>query len=265
MKFLVAARKPSIGVEAMRVGGLLPFVLPEVAEGIGVEQNEFHAYDVYHHALATLDATPPGDFALRLAALLHDVGKPRTKDGPHFYRHEIVGADMASAIGERIRLPGDAANLIVRLVKHHMYAADPGQEPKTLRRFVRRIGVDALDRQFALRAADVVGSGLPSRGTHNEDFEARVRVVVAERPALSVRDLAIDGRDVISRLVAAGALPTGSRGGPAVGILLGKLLEQVTDDPACNEHDRLIDALDRLIADHAWEPEVSRETEAPNT
>jgi putative nucleotidyltransferase with HDIG domain len=261
-KFLESADRPSIGLELMRAGGLLPYVLPEVAEGIGVEQNEYHAYDVYGHTLATVDAAPPGDFTLRLAALLHDVGKPRTKDGPHFYRHELVGADMAAAIGERLRLPNDVAENVVRLVRNHMYVADPDQEARTVRRFIRRVGADLLERQFALRAADIRGSGLPKRGEANARYERRVRRILAERPALSVRDLAIGGIEVIAALVEAGRLPRGSHGGPEVGVLLGRLLEQVTDDPASNERDRLLASLRLLIAAPADPSDVSRETTA---
>ncbi len=246
---LLLAERPSIGFELMRQGGILPFVLPEVAEGIDVVQNEYHAYDVYRHNLATMDAATPGDPPLRFAALLHDVGKPRTKDGPHFFRHESVGADMAAEICRRLRFSTDDADRIERLVRHHMYAADPTQEPRTIRRFIRRIGPDLIEKQFALRAADIVGSGLPKRGPENEMFEARVREILQERPALSTRDLAIDGRDVIAALVRAGKLPAGSRGGREVGVLLGQLLEDVTDDPTFNERDHLLAALERLIAD----------------
>jgi putative nucleotidyltransferase with HDIG domain len=258
-KFLTVAERPSIGFELMREGGILPFVLPEIAEGIGVEQNEYHAYDVYRHNLATLDATPPGDLALRVAALLHDVGKPRTKDGPHFYRHELVGADMASDLLARLRFSNEQVDAVTRLVRHHMYAADPEQEPRTMRRFIRRVGADLLERQFALRAADIAGSGLPKRGPENEAFQAKIWEIVAEKPALSVRDLAIDGKDVISALVAAGKLPRGSRGGPDVGVLLGKLLDTVLDDPAANEPERLARELDALVRES-----VSHETGPSN-
>jgi poly(A) polymerase/tRNA nucleotidyltransferase (CCA-adding enzyme) len=254
-KFMTYAERPSIGLELMRAGGLLPFVLPEIAEGIGVEQNEYHAYDVYRHNLATLDATPPGDLALRVAALLHDVGKPRTKDGPHFYRHELVGADIATDLLSRLRFSNEHVEAVTRLVRHHMYAADPSQEARTMRRFIRRVGTDLLERQFALRAADIVGSGLPKRGPENEAFQAKVWEIVAEKPALSVRDLKIDGTDVIAALVAAGQLPRGSRGGPAVGALLGKLLDTVLDDPTANEPVRLARELDRLLRES-----VPRET-----
>jgi tRNA nucleotidyltransferase/poly(A) polymerase len=91
-KLFVHAPAPSAGLEILRTTGVLGHLWPELLEGVGVEQNEWHAYDVYRHNLVTLDAVPPGDLTLRLAALLHDVGKPRTKDGPHFYRHAQVRA-----------------------------------------------------------------------------------------------------------------------------------------------------------------------------
>jgi putative nucleotidyltransferase with HDIG domain len=264
-KFVTHAERPSIGFELMREGGILPYVLPEIAEGLGVVQNEYHAYDVYRHNLATLDATPPGDLALRVAALLHDVGKPRTKDGPHFYRHELVGADMASDVLNRLRFSNEQVDAVARLVRHHMYAADPSQEARTMRRFIRRVGPDLLERQFALRAADIVGSGLPKRGPENEAFQAKIWAIVAEQPALSVRDLAIDGKRVISALVAAGKLPRGSRGGPAVGVLLGRLLDTVLDDPAANEPERLTRELEALVREsvprETGHSDVSCETE----
>lgn len=252
VKFLRTAKRPSVGLAAMRDGGLLEHVLPEVAAGIEVAQNAFHAYDVYEHNLHTLDAVPPGDLVLRIAALLHDVAKPHTRivgpDGTHFYGHENVGAELTRAVLERLRFPTDVVADVAALVKHHMYAADPTLEPKSIRRFVRRIGLERLDRQFALRAADIVGSGLPKRGPENERFEERVRAIVAERPALSVADLAISGNDVIAELVAVERLPLGSRGGKEVGVVLGHLLEQVTDEPARNERERLLETARDFIA-----------------
>jgi putative nucleotidyltransferase with HDIG domain len=252
VKLLVGAARPSIGLEVMREGGLLEYVLPELAEGVGVEQNEYHAYDVYRHALATVDATPPGEVTLRLAALLHDIGKPRTKtsdaNGTHFYRHELVGETMAAGLLTRLRFPSEPAAEVTSLVRHHMYAADPTAEPKTVRRFLRRIGPHLIERQFALRAADVVGSGLPKRGDNNERFEALVRRIASERPALSLRDLAIGGQEVIAALIAAGRLPPGSRGGPEVGGILRRLLDLVIDDPARNTPAALSEALQSAIA-----------------
>ncbi len=260
-KFLALAERPSVGFDLMRAGGLLPYVLPELAESVGVEQNEWHAYDVYRHSLETLDATPPDDLILRLAALMHDLGKPRTKDGPHFYRHEIVGEEMASQRLGGLRFPTEVVERTAALVRNHMYSANPNLSDAAIRRFVRRVGVDNLGRQFALRAADIVGSGLPKRSDENERFQARVASVLAERPPLTARDLALGGEDVIDELVAAGKLPRGSRGGPIVGEVLQHLLEQVTDDPAMNEPSRLRDAVRAFLTGaHSGRPGVSRET-----
>jgi hypothetical protein len=105
----------------------------------------------------------------------------------------------------------------------------------TARRFVRRVGAENVDRLFALRAADIAGSGLPKRDDSNERYEQRVREVSAQRPPLAVTDLAIGGSDVIAALIERGVLPAGSRGGPQVGVMLQALLERVMDDPSVND------------------------------
>ncbi|MGH7707253.1 MAG: CCA tRNA nucleotidyltransferase [Vulcanimicrobiaceae bacterium] len=248
VKLIGLAERPSIGLELLRETGVLGYVLPELIEGVGVEQNEWHAFDVYRHAIATLDATPQGDLSLRFAALLHDIGKPRTKVGPHFYRHEIVGESMTIELMDRLRFSLDEQRSVAHLVRHHMYAADPEFADATIRRFVRRVGPEYLDRQFALRAADVAGSGLPKRDDGNERFQDRVRQILAQRPPFSVRDLAIGGSEVLAALIAAGRLPIGSRGGPQVGRILRELFERVTDDPALNEHARLLDLVKEGLA-----------------
>ncbi len=149
---LFGARAPSVGIEILRTTGVLAYVWPELLEGIGVDQNDWHAYDVYRHNLATLDAAPRGDLTLRLAALLHDVAKPRTAApredgrGNSFYQHEQVGAEMVPAMLARLRLPNETVQTVSHLVRQHMYSADPELQDKTLRRFVRRIGPEHLGR-----------------------------------------------------------------------------------------------------------------------
>lgn len=246
-KMLRFARRPSLGLEILRNTGVLTHILPELLEGVGVEQNEWHAFDVYCHNLETLDAVPPGDVTLRLAALLHDVGKPRTKQGPHFYRHEMVGAEIARGALTRLRFPGDVVATVEHLVRQHMYSADPQLSDAALRRFIRRIGVAHLDRQFALRAADIAGSGLPKRDDSNERFERRVYEEVARRPAFSVADLAIDGGDVIAAMRARGLAAEGFRGDRRVGEALAYLFEQVTEQPERNERTTLRTLLERYF------------------
>ncbi|HEY9180868.1 MAG TPA: HD domain-containing protein, partial [Candidatus Baltobacteraceae bacterium] len=247
-KLLVQAPKPSAGFELLRQTGVLAHVWPELLEGEGVEQNEWHAYDVYRHNLETLDAAPAGDLVLRLAALLHDVGKPRTKDGPHFYRHEQVGADMTRGMLARLRFSNEVLDTAEHLVRQHMYVADPDLSDAAIRRFVRRIGVVHLDRQFALRAADIAGSGLPKRDDSNERFQARVYAEVARKPAFSIKDVRIDGAAVIDAMVRAGLAPAGFRGDQRVGAALQYLFEQVTEQPERNEPATLRALLEQYLA-----------------
>ncbi|HYZ15403.1 MAG TPA: HD domain-containing protein, partial [Candidatus Acidoferrum sp.] len=253
---LMLAVQPSIGLEILRSTGVLAHLWPELLEGLDVDQNDWHAYDVYRHNLATLDAAPPGDLTLRLAALLHDVGKPRTAAprpdgrGNTFYQHEHVGAEMVPAMLERLRLSNETIETVAHLVRQHMYSADPEAQDRTLRRFIRRIGVAHLGRLFALRWADITGSGLPKRDDSNERFEQRIAAVLAEHPAFSVRDLAIDGDALIALFVRKGLAASGFRGDARVGEVLQALFEEVTDDPSRNEAGRLVERAERYIDEH---------------
>jgi putative nucleotidyltransferase with HDIG domain len=246
-KLLTLSPKPSVGLEILRETGVLAFLWPELLEGVGVDQNEWHAYDVYRHSLVTLDAIPNSDLILRLAALLHDVGKPRTKEGPHFYRHEHVGADLVPAMLGRLRLPHVVVATVAHLVRQHMYSADPHLAPKAIRRFIHRIQPEQLERLFALRAADIAGSGLPKRDDSNERFAERVFAIVSEAPAASVRDLAINGLDVIELLQRHGRAAPDFAGDRRVGRILQALFERVTDEPHLNERNTLRALAEELV------------------
>lgn len=245
---LLTADRPSIGFALLAETGVLEHVWPELLEGEGVMQNRWHRFDVWRHSLATLDAVPPGNAVIRLAALLHDVAKPRTKAGPHFYRHEITGEGMSREMLERLRFPAQTTQAVAALVRHHMYVADADLAPATIRRFIRRVGPDHLSGLFALRHADIVGSGLPDRGG-NDVFEDRVRTVLSEHPPMTVRDLAVTGNDVIEVLVAENVLPPDSKGGPEVGDVLQKLLDAVTERPERNTRELLLEMARNAVAD----------------
>ncbi|MDP9018698.1 MAG: HD domain-containing protein [Candidatus Eremiobacteraeota bacterium] len=250
-KLLERAPKPSVGLELLRETGVLACLWPELIEGVGVDQNEWHAHDVYRHTLATVDATPPGDLVLRLAALLHDVGKPRTKDGPHFYRHEHVGHDLVREMLGRFRFSNEIVDSVAHLVRQHMYNSDADMTDAAIRRFIRRVGLEHLERQFALRNADVVGSGLPKRGDHNERFAERVRAEIERQPAFSLKDLQLTGADVVQAMIASGAAPAGFRGDARVGTALEWLFEQVTDQPDLNEPNTLRGLLSQFLSSGA--------------
>jgi tRNA nucleotidyltransferase (CCA-adding enzyme) len=231
---LLAAPRPSRGLDLMRVTGLLGEVLPELLEGVGCVQNRFHRHDVYGHTLAVVDETHGGPI-VRLGALLHDIGKPRAQQpregapGEYsFFKHEIVGAEMADAICRRLRLSTADRERTVAMVAHHMFFYTPDWTDGTVRRFVRRVGPDVLGDLFALREGDIAGRGF---GEDPEvelgELRRRVGAVAAADAALRVTDLAIDGRDVMRIL----GIPPGKQ----IGLILEQLLELVLDDPSLNE------------------------------
>lgn len=238
-KLLTLAARPSVGFEILRESAALGILLPEVMEGWRIEQNEYHRYTVYFHGMKCCDAIA-AKLKLRLAALFHDVGKPRTKDGPHFYRHELVGEAMTKAVLERLRFPFEVARDVAHLVRHHMYAADDQLTDAAVRRFVRRVGIGAVEPLFALRAADVIASGLPPRDpAQSQRFETRVREAILARTPFGVAGLAIDGGDVIEIMRGLKLVSKDFNGDRRVGEALNHCLEQVLDDPSLNERESL--------------------------
>jgi tRNA nucleotidyltransferase (CCA-adding enzyme) len=234
---LLAAPRPSAGIEILRETGLLDLVLPELLEGVGVEQNRHHAYDVYEHTLRALDAAPPEKPLVRLAALLHDVAKPRTRrvvDGEGtFYDHQNVGAAMSEAILDRLRFSRSDRNHVTRLVREHMFHYTPEWSDAAVRRFLRRVGPEAVGDLFDLRRADdeAHGTGRDPRPALAE-LGSRIAAVRGREEALTVGDLAVNGADVMAVL--------GCEPGPKVGRILNDLLEQVIEAPELNTRDALL-------------------------
>lgn len=239
VKLLTKAERPSIGFELLREVGALTHVLPELLQGWGVEQNQFHRYTVYYHSLRTADEAPK-DLIIRLAALLHDVGKPRTKSGPHFYRHELVGEQMTVELLNRLRFSGDTVRTVAHLVKHHMFSTDDAMTDAAIRRFISRVGVDAIQPLFALRKADILASGLPERNPAELDrFAGRVQAELSGPTAFGVTQLAIDGSVVIQVMQELGMVGRDFRGDGRVGSTLRHLLETVLENPARNSEEML--------------------------
>ena len=236
---LLASARPSHGLRLMQETGLLGEVIPELLEGVGCTQNRFHKHDVFGHTLSVVDATV-GDAVARLGALLHDVGKPRARqpreDAPgefSFFKHEYVGAEMADAIGRRLKLANADRERVVAMVKNHMFFYTPEWSDGTIRRFVRRVGgPEGLADLFALREGDVRGRGFEEDpDAEIGELRRRIAEVADEDAALKITDLAIDGRDVMRVL---GIPPS-----RAIGLVLERLLERVLDDPSLNEREKL--------------------------
>ncbi len=235
---MLAAREPSRGFEVLRRAGLLGVWLPELEKTVAVPQNRYHAYDVYFHTLHTCDATPVGKPVVRLAALFHDVGKPATRmekeDGEAtFYNHQFVGAEMAREALERLRFSHDTTERVAHLVRQHMFDYRPEWSDAAVRRFIRSVGVDQIADLFDLRIADNLGNGLKTGFPHYlEELRARVEAVLEAEEALSVRDLVVDGTDVMTAL----DIPPG----PRIGEILNQLLEEVLENPERNRRETLL-------------------------
>jgi len=253
-KLLLKSKYPSIGMRILRDTGLLALVIPGLEQTVGVSQNNFHAHDVFEHTLAVLDASRP-TLVSRWAALLHDIGKPGTRSaeltnrGYTFHGHEQVSAEMAHRILRDLRYPNDLIERVTRVVANHMYLADSALSDSAIKRFINRVGIDLLEDQFELRRSDKIGSGKlnDAREDSNLAFQQRVYDILAQKPPLSLKDLAIGGREVIDALVRHGLKPPEFRGGPEVGRILHELHERVIERPAINDREQLKRELDLIV------------------
>lgn len=241
----MAAAKPSIAFGTMLETGLLAITCPEMIESVGCEQNQHHQYDVWGHAMACLDACDREPM-LRMSALLHDVGKPRSRalsdktNDYTFYDHESIGAKMADPILQRLKFSNDDRTRIVALVRHHLLCYSSDWSDGAVRRWIRRVGSDLAPLLYRLGRADARGKGRPAEAdlARIDELEERAARLLAEGAALSTRDLSIRGNDLMKALAIAP--------GPAIGKILERLLELVTDDPSLNEPARLLEEARRL-------------------
>ena len=231
---MLADAAPSGALRLLERWGLLPLILPELTALRGVPQAKVVPGDALDHALASVDAAPAGDAALRLAALLHDVGKATTQADGHFIGHDRVGAELAAQALHRLRVPSSLSAAAVDAIRHHMYAYDDSWTDAAVRRFIRRVGEPHLALLFALRRADNAASGVGPAGEENQvELERRIAVELARSPDLLIRNrLAIDGNDLQSEL--------GYEPGPRIGRVLDRLMEAVLDDPSLNRREALL-------------------------
>jgi tRNA nucleotidyltransferase (CCA-adding enzyme) len=245
----MVAHRPSVAFEAMRKTGILAITCPELIESVGCDQNRWHAFDVWGHAMACLDACV-GDAVLRVAALLHDVGKPRTRafsdktNDFTFYEHERVGAEIADPILTRLKFSNDERARIVGLVRHHLICYSDDWTDAAVRRWLRRVTPELAVDLYALGTADALGKGRDA----SADIESLVRLreraeaLLAAGAALSTRDLALDGNDLMREL----SVPPSRM----VGQILEHLVERVTDEPALNERAALLEEARAYLATH---------------
>jgi len=236
---LINSAVPMQGIVLLQKLGLLTYVLPELETAIGCEQGGIHAYDVYEHSLRTLQAAADKEYGttMRLAALLHDIGKPTTRGtggkNKHytFFGHEVVGARMAKKILERLKLPRETIFEVEKLVRWHMFFSDPDEITlAAVRRTIVRIGEDNIENLLNLRVCDRIGTGRPKE----QPFRFRkykAMVDEALRDPISVKMLKLNGEKIMDI--------TGEKPGKKLGYLLNTLLEEVLVDPGKNTSDYL--------------------------
>ena len=243
------AKKPSRAFEVMRESGILGVTCPELLEGVGMAQNRWHTYDVWRHGMECMDACV-GDPVLRIAALLHDVGKPRSREFSEktndwtFYDPDKIGAEIAEPICTRLRFSNEERERIVQLVRQHLFHYDAWSDA-AVRRWIRRVGKDRIADLYALNEADLRGKGTFSDGDLAPLLALRghVEKVLAEGAALSTRDLAINGKDLMKEL---GIAP-----GRIIGEILDACLEVVTNEPARNTREALLEIARGILRERA--------------
>ncbi len=218
------------GIKALHKMNILRYIIPELESGIGVTQAHHHIYDVFKHNMLSLKHCPSKEWQVRLAALLHDVGKPRSmkiiNNQPTFYNHEYIGAKITEKILRRLRFSNEDTARVVNLVRSHMFYYNTGEVTEhSVRKLVAKVGKENLKDLIDVRIADRLGSavkkGKPYKLRHLEYMMEKV-----QHDPVSVKELKINGIDLMELLKI--------KPGPKIGQILDVLLSEVLEDPGRN-------------------------------
>lgn len=254
---IIESNNPVVGVGLIQKLGLLKYIIPELEEAIGCEQKGAHIYDVWEHLLHALDhaATKGWSLEVRLAALFHDIGKPRsrragTKKEYTFYGHEVIGERIVKQIMGRLKYPKKTSDLVNKLVRGHMFFSDTEMITlSAVRRVVANVGKEHIWDLMNVRECDRVGMKKKETPYRLRKYHAMIEEVL--RDPISVGQLAIDGKYMMEMELHPPTEDgrTGIKPGPRMGWILSALLEEVLDDPTKNtkEHlGELVASLDML-------------------
>lgn len=259
---ILLSKKPSTHLKILRDVGLLELITPELDACVEVTQDKrFHKYDVFEHMIYTCDFTE-AEIVLRLAGLLHDLGKVKTRAervDPEtdmirisFHKHEVVGQNLARDLLRRLKYNNEIVKKVVDLIKNHMYYYTHDWSNSAIRKFIKRVGLTSeyINEDkigtfplFQLRASERKGAG-PKREIavteHQKHLQRRILELYKESSALDVVELDIDGNDIM--------ILSGMGPGKYVGQVLNFLLERVLEDPKLNNRKTLIGLATQYVA-----------------
>ena len=236
---IIMSPSPMDGLLLLKKLGLLIFIIPELEESIGIEQNKAHSFDVWTHLLKTLQHSADKGYTLhvRLSALLHDVAKPRSRRWDDkakiwtFYGHEVIGSRVTKNILENLKFSRETIEKVVNLVRWHMFFSDTEQiTHSAVRRLVANVGKENVWDLINMRGCDRIGTGRPKENPYRlRKYKSMIEEVM--RDPISVGMLKIDGQKIMKLLKISP--------GPKIGQILNALLEEVLDDPSLNTEEYL--------------------------
>lgn len=239
VKIIESSSSHCARMQLLEFEDVLAEFIPELKSTFGFKQNNpYHCYPVYAHILTVLKECVDADIITKLAAFFHDIGKPHCyqddKNGiRHFKGHGKIGADMTDAIMRRLKFDNDTRGKVVQLVYYHDATFEVGN--KYVRRWLNKIGVDQFKRLLVLRRADIMGQSKYYREERTQKLDAVkdcLEEVLKEKPAFSIKDLEIDGKDVMKYMLMDEC--------PEVGYWLKHILKMVIDGDLRNNRDDLI-------------------------
>jgi tRNA nucleotidyltransferase (CCA-adding enzyme) len=236
---IIMSPNPMNGLLLLKKLGLLTYIIPELKESVGVEQNKAHAFDVWTHLLKTVQHSADKDYPLhvRLGALLHDIAKPAAKRWDDkakqwtFYGHEVIGSRVTKKILENLKFSRETIEKVVNLVRWHMFFSDTEKiSSSAVRRLIANVGKENVWDLIDMRGCDRIGTGRPKENPYRlRKYKAMVEEVM--RDPISVGMLKIDGKKIMEILSISP--------GPKIGQILNALLEEVLEDPALNTEEYL--------------------------
>ena len=232
---ILLSDKPSIGIRLLLRLNILEIIIPELIETVYFNQyNPHHEFDVFNHTLCVVDSAPP-IIETRLAALFHDIGKPRTltldEEGiGHFYGHQDVSRDMSKKILRRLKAPNDIIDVVGVLVKEHMTQHNDYSK-KGLKRLINRVGKDNINALLDLQKSDMSCTSTGRDTSSIENRRSEIKQIIDEDEPVEKKQLDINGNDIVN---------LGYKQGRLIGEILDYLLEIVLEKPELNKKQTLI-------------------------